>query len=354
MRVLFAVCSWGLGHITRSLPLIKKLSLENEIYLISHGRSLLFAKKNLKNNINIKFIDIPDYPLPYTENPNLFLPKFGLYIPKIIYKIKKEHEKIEKIVDKKKINLIVSDNRYGVYSKVPSYIIIHQLKYLAPLKLTPLTEFFNSLFQKKFKKIIVPDFPKFEDSLAGELSHNTKFFRKKKIVYIGNLSDFKKKNLKKDIDIFFSVSGPEPQRLVFEKIILNQVEDLNKKIVIGLGMPEKRYKKEKNNLKIYSYLPREKRENILNRSKLIVTRSGYSTIMDLAELEKKALLVPTKNQTEQEYLARFHFKQSNCYFKNQEKINLVEDLSKADKYKGLKTKWKTKKSLEIFLKAIYN
>jgi len=355
MKILFAVCSWGLGHLTRSLPLIRKLSKENELVLVAHGKSLVAAKKELINYSNIKFIDVPDYPLPFTKNPLFFLPKFALYIPLILYNIKKEHDEINKIVKKENIQKIISDNRYGVYSsskRIPSYFMIHQLKYRAPFGITILTELFNSHLQKKFKRILVPDFPEFESSLAGELSHNLRFFEDKKVKYIGILSDYKKKAVREDINVFISISGPEPQRSIFEENILKQAEKINGKIVISLGNPDIEVIKEKENLKIYSYLPKEKRESLLNKSRIIVSRSGYSTLMDLAELEKKALFIPTKNQTEQEYLARFHYKRRNAYFKDQSKINLKEDLKKAKKCKRLKAKWKTKKSIEIFLDEI--
>ncbi len=355
MKILFAICSWGLGHLMRSLPLIKKLSKENEVFIVGHGRNLVAARKELKDEPKLKFFNIPDYPLPYTKNPMFFLPNFAFCTPSILYNIKKEHDEIEKIVKKEGIQKIISDNRYGAYSsskRVPSYFIIHQLKYKAPFGITPITEFFNSFAQKKFNKILVPDFPEYEDSLAGELSHELRFFEKKNVKYLGILSDYRKENVKKDVDIFISVSGPEPQRSIFEESVLSQTKKLNKKVVISLGNPEREQIKEKKNLKIYSYLSREKREEILNRSKIVVSRSGYSTIMDLAELEKKAFFVPTKNQTEQEYLARFHREKGNAYFKDQGKINLEKDLEKAKKYKGLKVKWKTKRSLENFLSVI--
>ena len=356
MRILFAVCSWGLGHIMRSLPIIRELSKENKIFVVTHGRSLTAAKENLKDFPNIEFIDLPDYPLPYTKNPFLFLPKFVSYIPEILHNIKKEHQYIEKIIRTENIKLIISDTRYGIYSnskKINSYFITNQLKYIAPFRMTLLTEFFNSLFQKKFKKILIPDFPEFESSLSGELNHNLKFFNRNKLVYYGIISNYKKIEVKEDIDVFFSISGPEPQRTVFENLILSQAKKLDKKIVISLGTPEKKFFREENNIKVYSYLSEEKREEILNRSKIVVSRSGYSTIMDLAELEKKAFFIPTKYQTEQEYLVRFHLKQGNCYFKDQEKINLESDLKEAEKYRGLKAKWKTKKSINIFLENLF-
>jgi len=260
---------------------------------------------------------------------------------------------IEKIVRKENIKLIVSDSKYGIFSKAPSYFIAHQLRFIAPFGMTYFTEYFNSRLQKKFNKILVPDFPDFENSLSGNLSHNLKFFNKNKLVYFGQISSFRKKNIKENVDVFISVSGPEVQRKVFEKIVLNQVGELKGRVIVSLGTPEKKFSETRGNAQIYSYLENNQREKLINQSKIIVTRSGYSTLMDLAETEKKALFIPTKNQTEQEYLGEFHKERKNFYCISQDKLNLKEDLKKAKKYHGLNPEWNTKKSLKIVLDALF-
>ena len=44
-------------------------------------------------------------------------------------------------------------------------------------------------------------------------------------------------------------------------------------------------------------------KDIISGSDSIITRSGYSTIMELVSLNCTALIIPTPGQTEQEYLA---------------------------------------------------
>ncbi len=352
MKILYAVCSWGLGHLTRNLPIIKKLAEENEIFIVSTGRTLVAARQSLAEE-NVKFIDIPDYPQPFTKNPSFFFLKFSFCFPAILNNIRKEHGLIEKIVRKEKIKLIVSDSKYGIFSKCPSYFITHQLKFISPFGLTYFTEYFNSKLHKKFNKILVPDFPDFKNSLSGNLSHNLKFFNEDKLVYFGAISSFRKMKLKENADVFISVSGPEVQRKVFEETVLNQVGDLGGKIVVSLGTPEKKFSETRGNAQIYSYLEVDQREKLMNQSKIIVTRSGYSTVMDLAETGKKALFIPTKNQTEQEYLGKFHKERKNFYCVSQDKLNLKEDLKKAKKYNGLKPEWNTKKSLKIVLDTLF-
>ncbi len=200
---------------------------------------------------------------------------------------------------------------------------------------------------------MVPDFPDFKDSLSGILSHKLKYYNSGKLVYFGPISSFRKKNLKEDIDVFISVSGPEVQRKVFEETVLNHAGELDGKVVVSLGTPEKKFSDKIGNAQIYSYLENDKREKLMNQSKLIVTRSGYSTLMDLAETGKKALFVPTKSQTEQEYLGEFHKERKNFYCVSQDKLNLKEDLKEAKKYNGLNPKWNTKKSLKIVLDTLF-
>ena len=57
MKIIYGVCSWGLGHATRSLPVIRRLMDENnEITIISNGRTLELLKKELDEKI--EYIDI--------------------------------------------------------------------------------------------------------------------------------------------------------------------------------------------------------------------------------------------------------------------------------------------------------
>jgi len=48
MQIIYGVCSWGLGHATRSLPIMRKLISEgHELAIISNGRTLELLKKEL-------------------------------------------------------------------------------------------------------------------------------------------------------------------------------------------------------------------------------------------------------------------------------------------------------------------
>lgn len=353
MKIIYGVCSWGLGHATRSLPVIRKLIKENnELTIISNGRSLELLRKELGENI--EYIDIPDYPMLLSENTRQFLAKSTIYWPVFIRKMQKGLNTLTKMLENKPCDRIISDARYEIYSrKIPSFFISHQIRIMNPLRIKMFekgSEIFNLFFFKRFRRVIVPDYK--DDDLSGDLSHNLNRLDENKINYVGALSDFKKKKTKKDIDYLISISGPEPQRTLFEKKILPQIDKLDGNIVITLGKTEKKDILSKKNVTTYSFLTKEKREDLLNRSKLVISRSGYSTIMDLAVIGTKALMVPTPGQIEQEYLSEYHNKKNTFYSVYQDNIDLGRDIEKANKTTGITRKCNVDDSVENIIEII--
>ncbi|MEA1964380.1 MAG: glycosyltransferase [Candidatus Aerophobetes bacterium] len=353
MKVLFGICSWGLGHATRDIPLIKRMLEEGHtLTLCGKGRSLELLKKEFKKKC--LYLNIPDYSSPYSKR-NFFIPKFVAYVPFYINEIIEEHKRIKKLIYKERYERIISDNRFGVYSKeIPSYFISHQLRFIVPGRIKPferVTERFNYLFKNNFCKFLVPDDR--ESCLSGELSHNLNYFEKDRIEYLGIISDLKKRDVKEDIDYFISISGPEPQRTIFERRVLAQAPFLRGKVVIALGKPENEKEIVDNHLHIFGFLERERQEEIMNRAKLVITRPGYTTVMELAILGKKALFIPTPGQTEQVYLASYHEKKGNFYSVEQDKLNLREDVEKAKEYKGITCSSLKENGVDKFMRIVF-
>ena len=353
MQIIYGVCSWGLGHATRSLPVIRKLIKEgNELSIISNGRTLELLKKELGNDL--EYFDIPDYPMLVSENSKQFMAKSVVYWPSFIARMESGLQKLKKILVNKKCDRIISDSRYDIYDrKIPSFFISHQIRIMNPLRIKMFekgSETFNLFFFKRFAGVIVPDYK--EDNLSGELSHNLRKIDENKLHYVGVLSDFNKRKSKKDIDFLFSISGPEPQRTILEEKLLSQINDLDGKIVVTLGKTESQDKFDKKGVETYSFLNKEKREDYLNRAKLVVSRSGYSTLMDLAVIGIKALMTPTPGQIEQEYLGEYHNKKGTFYSVSQEKINLKRDTEIAKKTTGIKRDCDVDKSVENIIQVV--
>ena len=141
---------------------------------------------------------------------------------------------------------------------------------------------------------------------------------------------------------------------MFEKRMLIYIDSLNGKIVITLGKSENIKKFKRGNIETFTFLNKKDREDLLNRAKLVISRSGYSTISDLAVIGTKALMTPTPGQVEQEYLAKYHNKKGTFYSVNQDKINLIRDVELAKKTSGITRKCDVNQSVERIINLISN
>jgi uncharacterized protein (TIGR00661 family) len=347
MRILFGVFDWGLGHATRDTPIIEELiRRKNEVDIISTGNSLSLLKNHFGGKC--RYFDVDSIYAPYPKS-RFFVTKFTFSIPKMLMDLKKARKDSEKIIKKGSYDWIISDCRYDVYDKREnSFLINHQLKFKSPI-FESVTEKFLSIAMKKYGVIVVPDYENRE--LSGELSFNKKYDGR--VEYIGILSRLKQRKLKQDIDFFISLSGIDPQRSILEKKILKQISKLKGSIVVTGGNPEIKSKSKKGDTKFFSFLDLKEQEEIMNRAKFIVSRSGYSTVMDLIELEKKkALFIPTPGQTEQEYLADMYEEKRYFHHISQQKLKLNKDINDSLSFKGYRGKWKTSESVNRFLKLI--
>jgi uncharacterized protein (TIGR00661 family) len=357
MKVLFAFNSYGLGHATRTLPIVKEvLRRKHKVFITTSGRSLDFLKKELGKKA--MYFELRDYSFSKVFSEKKFsAKKFFLLSRLFIKEIKIEHQELLKLHAQHKFDVVFADARMGMWIPgIPCYLMTNQIKVGDGGLLNNFAQWYSEKFnrnvRKNFTKVVVPDTK--AKSISGELTHNLKKFKPQDIEYIGILSMLEKKKVNQDIDIFISISGPEPQRTVFENKVMEQLDTLQgKNVVITLGVPEKiNYHKKIGTITIYGMLNRQKQAQTMNRAKLVVTRSGYSTVMDLAELGKKALYIPTSGQPEQEYLAKYHMEQKNNLMVRIENLNLAADCKKALTYKGYKPLHRTNESVRRCLKLI--
>jgi len=328
MRIIFGICSWGLGHATRSLPIIRKFIREgDEVTVVSFGRALTLLRNELGERVN--FAELSDYQPPSTLNPRRLVLDAFLSTPEYLFAMKREHRFVEKLLNDGKIDAIFSDNRFGFYSiNAPSYFMTHQLRILNPLDFRVLesgSEIFNRWFLERSAGVIVPDFK--ENGLSGRLSHGLSVIDEDRLNYIGVLSDFTYRPVPQDLDVFVSVSGFEPQRSVFEELVLTQMAGFGRSSVVSLGRPAET--EMRGNVRVQGLSSKEEQEVLLNRAKVVVSRSGYSTLMDLCVLQKKALLIPTPGQTEQEYLAAYSMGRQNYHCVSESELSISSQLDAA-------------------------
>ena len=252
MKVLFGVFDWGIGHATRDIPLITELLKTNEVHILSTGRALKLLKDYFADRCT--YYDVPSVYPPYTRT-RFFQVTFALFLPRMIRNLQNARKKSREIVaggfDK-----VISDCRYDVYDTPDnSYLINHQVRFSTPFGAERIFEKLLESRMRKYKYIIVPDFE--EQSLSGRLSHDLRYVKKDKIRYIGILSHLNKLNLVEDIDYFISVSGPEPQRTVLQKKMIEVSGQLEGNIVIAGGIPESTATRSSENLRFYGFLNAE-------------------------------------------------------------------------------------------------
>ena len=307
MKILICPLNWGLGHAARCVPIIRRLTDEgNEITIVADGFPLEFLRHEFPE---LAFIEYSSYPIHYSEGKS----QIGAMIrcfPKIIMKIISEHRWLKKLLKAEHFDMIISDNRFGLWNKnVHSVYITHQLMIKMPkgLKfLEPIVWRFHRFFILKYDECWIPDYEG-EKNLSGDLAH--KYPLPKNAKFIGSLSRF---SLLKDIipkseyQTVAVLSGVEPQRSLFEKELIKRFENRAEKTLIVQGKPQKEKQIQTiQNITIVSHLETSELASVLLGAEQIISRSGYSTIMDLDALNclHKAELIPTPGQTEQEYLA---------------------------------------------------
>lgn len=329
-RILVAPLNWGLGHATRCIPIIQALKKYDYLPIIaSDGAALDLLKKEFPELI---CLELPSYNITYSKKGNRLKLKLLKDSPKFLKTIKAETNIVKQIIEQYNISGIISDNRFGVFHKyVPSVFITHQLQVLSG-KTTWLSTKIHNKFIRKFHECWVPD-QKGKLNLSGKLGHINSLISKTK--YIGPISRFEKKDTAIKYDLLVILSGPEPQRTQLEVKLLKLFEKYKGKVLFVRGIVEEKITKEKvGQLKIVNYLTSKELEKAINKSSLVLSRSGYTTIMDLAKLNKKAFFIPTPGQYEQEYLAKRLHKLKLVPFCSQEDFTL-EMLKQVEDYKGL-------------------
>jgi uncharacterized protein (TIGR00661 family) len=306
-RALICPLGWGMGHATRMIPIINYLHGKGVDVVIAGDERI---KPIFKNRFKeIPFVLFPSYRVELSAGESQLFPLIGIAF-RMLWATCRERRYVNAIVESHKIDLIISDNRYGLYSKqVDSVLVTHQLnmQFPKPFKwLAFVGRWYVRFYVHKHTQCWVPD-NKEGIRLSGILSTPKKMPRNTR--FIGLLSRFSVgiKNLPKadDWELVVIASGPSPQRELFVQAAIDLANLLNLKTLILRGNPqesEQRFVGGKI-LLVPTLNDEEMRMAVISAS-YIICRAGYSTIMDIIALNRKALLVPTPGQTEQEYLAK--------------------------------------------------
>lgn len=330
VRILVAPLNWGLGHATRCIPIIRHLIARGcTVVLASDGSALALLRREFPD---LEAHEIPSYNVTY-KTGNMLV-NIGLRTPAIIRTIYREHKWLKDFVKSNEIDAVISDNRFGLYhNEIPSAVISHQINIPIPgWILYWAGNRINHRLLGKYNDIWVPDING-PAGLSGNMSHQTPI--DDKLTYLGVISRMKQLTVAKKFDVIVVLSGPEPQRTNLEHIILRQLAALPYKCLMVRGLPEISQRVVcSSKLEMISFMTSEELNEAIAQSDLVISRSGYTTVLDLVYLNKKALFIPTPGQTEQEYLAENFKKHGVFHAQTQDKLNLSLDIPKALEMKG--------------------
>jgi uncharacterized protein (TIGR00661 family) len=328
LRILIAPLDWGLGHATRCIPIIYVLlKARADVFIAGEGETETILKKEFPT---LHFLPLKGYKINYSANKRSFLLKLMAQIPTIKRTIRYENNWLKEIISRHKIDGVISDNRFGLYAKtVPTVYITHQLHIETGFRwLNRVAQKIHYNYINRFGECWVPDVEE-ETNLAGILSRPKKL-PEVPVKYLGILSRFSKKEVDISQELLVVLSGPEPQRTIFENLILQQLKDVQKPVTLVRGLPvAKQNLSAGKNVLVHNYLGKEDLNTLIQNAEIVLCRAGYSTIMDLATLQKKAILVATPGQAEQEYLATYLRKKNWFYSCPQNNFNLEFAIAQA-------------------------
>ena len=321
MNILISPLNWGIGHATRLSPIIKILNKKHNVILAADGNSYSFLKKEFPK---LLLLEAPSLEIKYSTCRFLMPVKILFYIPKLMFFYFRNRNWIKKHIKKHKTDVIISDNRFGFFSrKIYSIFITHQIRIAVPKRLKVFEKiifWINKYNIQKYDECWIPDNLK---QISGELS-DAKNIKIKKL-RIGILSRFDKRKTDENIekyDIVVLISGPEPQRSKLEEIIKISLLNIQYKVLILSGIPSFENFEKHKNITIKNHLSTNEFQQVLQNAGIIIARAGYSTIMDLITLNKTAIIIPTPGQTEQEYLANYLHNKNIFIRVEQKKLNI--------------------------------
>jgi UDP-N-acetylglucosamine transferase subunit ALG13 len=336
LKILVAPLDWGLGHATRCIPIVQTLLNKNvEVILGGSGISGMLLRNQFPQ---LRYEEIPGYQVTYSKKLPMAVAMLG-QAPGILQSIRQEKKWLEELQKKIPLDIVISDHRYGLYHKnIYSVFMAHQLFISSGNNalLEPLLWKVNKSYIEKFNHCWIPDIPG-EHNAAGKLAHKLPLPFPHH--FIGWLSQLK--YVEKSTPIYqagFILSGLEPLRTELEHILIGQMNQLPPgKYILIRGTDTPLAEEVPDFVDIIHLANASQIEKVVQTSGLVVSRAGYTSIMDYLVTGTQALLIPTPGQTEQEYLAQYHLALGNFYSTPQNNLQLNAAMHQALAYQPTNT-----------------
>ncbi len=362
LKILIAPLDWGLGHTSRCMPVIHYLrELQHEVMVAASGASAKLIEEQFPD---ITILPLDGYGIQYSNHKSAFAFTIASQIPKIIKAIQSEKKWLEVQMSVHHFDMVISDNRYGLYHPDAYCVFMtHQLNIQTGSNITnALLQKINYRYINRYDECWIVDTEHEQESLAGKLSH-PKSFPKTNYNYIGYLSQLSlteedTKPIAYHLPnryILALLSGPEPMRTVLENKLIEQMKAIQQyHFVLVAGKPIQNNDSENKytNITYVDYLNALGVYHYILNAEMVICRSGYSTIMDLAILNKPAILIPTPGQTEQEYLATKQSTNPNYVIQQQSSLNLANAIATIQSFSHLNSNAKVLQWHQLFKQIV--
>ncbi|MBK9758416.1 MAG: glycosyltransferase [Flavobacteriales bacterium] len=322
-RILVAPLDWGLGHSTRDIPIIRRLLELDARPVIGADKGPLALLRDAFPEL--PFVRIPGVDVRYAKGSSQAW-AMAVQFPAMLRSLREEHHLFVNLRRQQQLDAVISDQRFGLRAEgLPSVLITHQVFPFTPLA-QGLMRRINARSIQRFDRCWIPD-DAVAPGLAGDLSHGQHMPRNSR--YIGPVSRMDPARALPTAEkyrIVCVISGPEPQRTLLENELMRQLPSIEGKHLLVIGKPEPAMDQTVGNVRRLSHLGGDALTGALLQAELIVSRTGYTTLMDLAHIARSALVIPTPGQEEQEYLGELHTRSGRFFVQDQEALNLVAGL----------------------------
>ena len=324
-RILVAPLDWGLGHSTRCVPIIRRLiELGARPVIGADAGPLSLLRSEFPE---LEHVRIPGVNVRYSKGRSQ-LWSMARQFPAMVRSVQAERAVFDRLKSELRLDAVISDQRFGIRSAdLPSVLITHQVFPFTPIAQGALRKV-NLHHMTRFDRCWIMDEAD-APGLAGELSHGRAVPNNAR--YIGTISRMNRSipPPRTRYRIVAVISGPEPQRTLLDQVLTDQLRNIPGEHLLVRGLPAQHQEERFGNLTTLPHLNGTELASAMAAAELIVSRSGYTTLMDLVALGRSAVIIPTPGQAEQEYLGELHARTGRFLVQRQDHIDLEDALRRS-------------------------
>lgn len=317
-RILVAPLDWGLGHSTRCVPIIRALMERGAMPIIGADKGPLALLRN--EFPDLEHVRIPGADIRYAKGRSQLWSMVRQF-PDMVRSVRAEGMLFDRIRHDLKLDAVISDQRFGLRSPdLPSILVTHQVFPFTPIA-QPALRKLNLRHIARFDRCWIMDEAE-APGLAGDLSHGATLPPNAR--YVGTVSRMEASDSRGGSSwrTVAVISGPEPHRTLLEGILSDQLRVLPGNHLLVRGMPGVGGPDHMGNLTRVPHLAARELAEVMSGAELIISRSGYTTLMDLVALGRSALVIPTPGQAEQEYLGELHGRTGRFLVQAQDRVDV--------------------------------